>query len=102
MAKFRTIKLADLSKVGPNQSPQERRVAILTAQLGSSFEGWKATGGHVIPITERGNKDNMMKCDATHGKAWKLLVICKGDLTRTVGLGFAKKYLGIDLKIDDN
>ena len=101
MAKFVTVKLADLSKVGPNQSPQERRVAVLTAQLGSSFDGWKATGGQVIPKSERKDKGNMLVCQATHGKAWRLLLVRKGEITRAVGFGFAKKYLGIDMKIPE-
>ena len=102
MPKFRTIKLADLSNASPSRTPQERRIATLQRQLGGTFTGWEVISGHVIPVSDRGNKDNMMTCQATHGRAWKLLVVKKGELTRAVGLGFARKYLGIDLKIDDN
>ena len=96
MAKFQTVALTALKKQ-ENLSPQARRQAVLQRQLGGGFTGWKPVEVRVVPKGSRGDKSHMLKCDATHGKGWKLVVVTNGTLTRQVGFGFAKKYLGIDL-----
>lgn len=98
VAKIVKISLKALTTGGKTLNPQERRVKTLQTQLGSDFSGWKALGAVEIAKNERNNRENMMKCQATHGLAWKLIEVGKGDLKRLVGYGFARKYLGLDYK----
>ena len=95
MARFKTVALTAV-RGSVSSTPQERRVAMLTKNMAGSLEGWTAKD---MRVSE--HKDQYLRCDATHGRAYVLVVVTKGDTTRAVGLGFAAKYLGIELERPD-